>query len=238
MKLQLLTILILSACTLPTTPPAPSPAPAPSEPSAVSASSAIAEQLPNSSKYLPTTSSCYRQITNRGRVPKGVLDLLTDFARTAPDKLFERNDKADIYSLVASRVGPFTTLKQRRAVMVDVLLVLGGFESSWSFLEGRDPATSASKPCEEFEAGIFQVSSNSFSYSGDLRKLYDVACKDYAKYKSCEGFQRCTKAEPAFAISYTAMLLRLTYKHHGPLIRGDVTRQLSKSCEREIESVL
>lgn len=202
-------------------------------------SSSSSPAAPSPSRYLTKTSSCYRSIPNQGKVPELVLNNIIDFVRSAPDKVFEKNDEADLYWLVSKTLGPITTLKQRRAVMADTQIVLGALESSWGYGVGRDPATPASKPCSEWEAGMFQVSSNSMYFgSGKLTALFNAACENYKSLGTCQAFQKCTKEDPAFAHSYVGLLLRYTINHHGPLKRGSVSSLLSKSCQNEIEGIL
>ncbi len=193
----------------------------------------------SSVQYLPLSSSCYRSIPNQGKIPTAVLNNIIDFVRSAPDQVFQENSEQDIYWLFAKTLGPIITLKQRRAVMADTQIVLGALESSWGYGVGRDPATPASKPCNEYEAGMFQVSSNSMAFGGGkLTTLFKAACGSYMTLGTCQAFQKCTKEEPAFAHSYVALLLRYTTKHHGPIIRGTVGKYLSKSCQKEIEAIL
>jgi hypothetical protein len=37
-----------------------------------------------------------------------------------------------------------------------------------------------------------------------------------------------SKEQPAFQVEYTALLLKETYRHHGPLVRREV--QIQKQC--------
>src|SRR4051812_3242095 len=100
--------------------------------------------------------ACRSEVYNRGRPPIGFLEELIDWASEAPIEIFERNDRFDIYSSVVAQLGPYGNLAHRRAVMLEVLRVLGGFESSWDWEEGRDTTNPTSnRPCTE-EAGIFQ----------------------------------------------------------------------------------
>lgn len=191
-------------------------------------------------KYLPENSSCYRSIPNQGKIKPEVLNNIIDFVRSAPDEVFEKNNEQDLYWLLSKSMGPITTLKQRRAVMADTQIVLGALESSWRYGIGIDPATSTSKPCDEWEAGMFQCSSNTLANfgKGKLTALFKAACGNYMSLGTCKAFQKCTKEEPAFAHSYVALLLRYTTRHHGPLLRGNVAKYMSKSCQNEIEAIL
>jgi hypothetical protein len=120
--------------------------------------------------------------------------------------------------------------------MADVLIVLSGFESSWDYSEGRDLSANNVSSCTE-EAGIYQTSANSSSFGGDLKNLLRNKCVNYAG-SSCAKFIACTKNDKAFAHEYTARLLRHTTAHHGPLVRREVNKWLSKSCVSEIEGML
>jgi hypothetical protein len=99
--------------------------------------------------------ACKQKVHNRGKPPDSFLDELIDWGRAAPNEVFERNPNADVYSLVVGTLGPWRDLKHRRAAMLEVLQVLGGFESSWTWNEGRDVTNPSSNTPETEEAGIF-----------------------------------------------------------------------------------
>ncbi len=112
-----------------------------------------------------------QHVHNRGRAPIHFLDELLDWGRTAPDEIFASNEASDIYSSVRNTLGPWRDLRHRRAVMLEVLRVLGGFESSWNWREGVDTNNPDSDTPVEIEAGIFQVSANSMNFGPELRSL-------------------------------------------------------------------
>ena len=87
--------------------------------------------------------ACKQKVYNRGKPPDSFLDELIDWGRAAPDEVFDRNPNADVYSLVVGNLGPWRDLKHRRAAMLEVLRVLGDFESSWNWNEGRDKGKGA-----------------------------------------------------------------------------------------------
>jgi hypothetical protein len=94
-----------------------------------------------------------------------------DWARQAPDEIFEPNQIHDIYSNIVGELGPWKNLLHRKAAMLEVLRVLGGFESSWKWNEGIDVTNPDSNtPCTE-EAGIFQCSGNSLSFDASLKNM-------------------------------------------------------------------
>lgn len=156
-------------------------------------------------------------VYNRGKPPVDFLEFIVDWAKDAPDEVFAVNSKADVYSHIEYKLGPWNErgfLRHRRAVMLEVLRVLAGFESSWDWTEGRDVGAGDQTICEK-EAGILQCSGNSmrgFPSAGRWAKQeYGVS--------DCFQFRAVTRQDRGFAIEYCARLLRETYRHHGPLKR-------------------
>ena len=178
--------------------------------------------------------ACRAKVLNRGRPPEEFLNELIDWGRAAPDEIFERNPRDDVYSLVVGNLGPWRDLQHRRAALLEVLRVLGGFESSWDWKEGPDPNNPTSNtPCTE-EAGIFQCSGNSMGFDASLKQLL----ADVAGNTDCGTFQSVTKSNHPFALEYCARLLRFTTNHHGPLKRKEVLPWLSRDAVTEIEGFL
>jgi hypothetical protein len=181
-----------------------------------------------------TFAACKNRVKNRGRAPDSFLNELVDWARNAPDEIFAANPIYDIYSSVVAQLGPWRDLKHRKAAMLEVLRVLGGFESSWDWGEGVDTGNPASNtPCTE-EAGIFQCSGNSISFDASLQELLMTA----AGKVDCMTFQIETKTNHLFAIGYCARLIRFTVKHHGPIKRKEINEWLRKDAVSEFESFL
>jgi hypothetical protein len=177
---------------------------------------------------------CKSEVKNRGRAPDPFLNELIDWALTAQEEIFEENANHDIYSNISQTLGPFVDLKQRKAAMLEALRVLGGFESSWRWTEGRDTTNPDSNlPCTE-EAGIFQCSGNSMKFDPSLRQLL----LDTAGDSSCEQFISTTKTNHRFAIEYCARLLRYTVDHHGPVKHNKINPYLSKAAMQEFLSFL
>ena len=102
-----------------------------------------------------------QRVANRGIPPDDFLDQLVAWGQQAPDEIFERNNHKDIYSSIIEVLGPWQGLQHRRAVMLEVMRVLAGFESSWDWNEGRDITNPTSVTPETIEAGAWQVSANS-----------------------------------------------------------------------------
>ena len=173
--------------------------------------------------------ACKHKVHNRGVPPDSFLNELIDWAKTAPDEIFEKNNLHDIYSNVAAELGPWESLIHRKAVMLEVLRVLGGFESSWNWNAGVDVTNpNSNTPCTE-EAGIFQCSGDSMSFSPSLTSLL----QETAGSHSCETFILTTKANHKFAIEYCARLLRFTVNHHGPIKRKHVNPWLQRNAVNE-----
>jgi hypothetical protein len=157
--------------------------------------------------------ACKEKVHNRGRPSDVFLNELTDWGATAPADVFAKNAKFDIYANTNRQLGPWQSELHRRAVMLEVLRVLGGFESSWDWSAGRDKTNPRSRtPCTE-EAGIFQCSGDSMVSSPNLKALLVSTGAD----GSCLSFIATAKENHRFAIEYCARLLRFTTKHHGPI---------------------
>lgn len=178
--------------------------------------------------------ACKQKVLNRGQPPETFLSELVDWAIEAPSEIFERNDKFDIYSSVIQQLGPWQGPDHRKAVMLEVLRVLGGFESSWNWTAGIDIKNPTSNtPCTE-EAGIFQCSGNSMSFSPTLKQLLLGTGAD----GSCDSFREITKSNHRFAIEYCARLLRFTIEHHGPISDQHIHSWLRRDAVEEFQTFL
>ena len=142
--------------------------------------------------------------------------------------------KHDIYTNVATELGPWKNLLHRKAVMLEVLRVLGGFESSWDWNEGVDKNNwKSNTPCTE-EAGIFQCSGDSMNFDSSLKNLlHQVSAKT-----DCDSFRETTKSNHKFAIEYCARLLRFTVNHNGPVKRKEINHWLRQDAVTEFEKFL
>ncbi len=108
-------------------------------------------------------------VYNRGIAPDSFLEEILTWAKRAPDEIFAKNDRTDIYSSVFSKLGPWQNLYHRKAVMLEVLRVLGGFESGWNWRCGVDTTNKTSMAhIDGEEAGIFQVSFDSTLFDPSL----------------------------------------------------------------------
>lgn len=157
--------------------------------------------------------ACKKEVFNRGAAPDAFLDELIDWAVGAPQEIFERNNRIDIYSRIVNELGPWESFIHRKAAMLEVLRVLGGFESSWDWLAGRDITNAASNTLATEEAGIFQCSANSMNFDSSLADLLvrEAGRSDHGT------FITAIKSQHKLAIEYCARLLRFTVNHHGPV---------------------
>lgn len=173
-------------------------------------------------------------VLNRGSPPDDFLKQLIEWGKAAPDEIFVKNNRFDIYSAVGKSLGPFKTLKHRRAVMLEVMRVLAGFESSWNWNEGRDTTNPASNRPDTTEAGAWQVSADSMAWGSDLTNLVDT------KIGSRDGnaFQSAMKSSHGLAMEYVARLLRHTIAAHGPVKRNEISVWLHTDAVDEFEKRL
>jgi len=178
--------------------------------------------------------ACKEKVHNRGRPSDLFLNRLTDWGVAAPADVFGKNDKFDIYSSTIHQLGPWQGEVHRRAVMLEVLRVLGGFESSWDWDAGRDTTNPRSDTSCTEEAGIFQCSGNSMAFSPTLKALLISTGAD----GSCLSFITTTKDNPQFAIEYCARLIRFTVKHHGPIKNRHIHTWLRREAVHEFQTFL
>lgn len=179
-------------------------------------------------------SACKKEVYNRGVPPTAFLNELLDWAVEAPDEIFEENDRYDIYSSVSLQLGPYLSLANRKAVMLEVLRVLGGFESSWNWTQGVDTTNPNSKaPCSE-EAGLFQCSGDAMDIDPSLKAFM----KETSGKTDCKTFITLSKSNHQFAIEFCARLLRFTTTHHGPIKKKKIHRWLSRAAMAEFQGFL
>lgn len=172
------------------------------------------------------------RVLNRGVPPDEFLKELVEWGRTAKDDIFTTNALYDIYSKVRPELGPYQSLLHRKAVMLEVMRVLAGFESSWDWKEGVDTSRLGEDTEENAEAGAWQV-------SYDARRLA-LELNDLVKSKGIANgvdFQRKTKFDHPFAMEFVARLMRYNTKHNGPLYKGDERNGIRRSLRGEEHSI-
>jgi hypothetical protein len=181
-----------------------------------------------------TYSATKQHVFNRGIAPDSFLDQLVAWGKTAPDEIFAPNTVSDIYSSVKNTLGPWEGIEHRRAVMLEVMRVLAGFESSWRWNEGRDTSNPDSDTPEEIEAGAWQVSANSMNFGRELKDLV----RERTGTLDPVAFQENMKADHLLAMEYIARLLRRTIRHNGPVRDGHIHMWLRRDAVSEFQELL
>lgn len=176
--------------------------------------------------------SALSEVYNRGRAPTSFLNEMVDWAKHAPDDIFSMNSLVDIYSKVKNELGPFTSLLHRKAVMLEVMRVLAGFESSWDWREGVDTSRLGSDTPENSEAGAWQV-------SYDARHLNPTLTGLLNRKEVTDGikFQRAMKFDHELAMEFVARLMRFNTKHNGPLYKGAERSAIRSSLRGDMHSI-
>ena len=173
------------------------------------------------------------RVFTRGVPPDSFLSELVEWGKSAPDEIFApRKDdpsEVDVYTAIKPILGPWISPIHRRAAMLEVMRVLGGFESSWDWNCGRDTTNHSSVTPTTIESGLWQVSGNSRAFGNDLRALAPA---------DGDRFQRAMKADHPLAMEYIARLLRHTIRHNGPVFRHEIDRHLSRDAVAELIQLL
>ena len=184
---------------------------------------------------LPMTYTATRQhVANRGIPPNDFLDQLVAWGKDAPEEIFEANAFSDIYSSIFNTLGPWQQPPHRRAVMLEVMRVLAGFESSWNWNEGVDTTNPSSNTPDTMEAGAWQVSANSMNFGQELKDLV------LANVGALDGtaFQKAMKQNHPLAMEYIARLLRRTTHHNGPVLRHEIDPWLRRNAVAEFQALV
>ena len=175
-----------------------------------------------------------QKVANRGVPPNDFLDQLVAWGKQAPDEIFAPNAFNDIYSSVKSTLGPWQGIAHRRAVMLEVMRVLAGFESSWDWTEGRDTTNPNSITADTTEAGAWQVSADSMNFGQELKDLVLAAVGT----REGNAFQKAMKENHQLAMEYVARLLRRTTRHHGPVRDNEIHPWLKRDAVEEFQSFI
>ncbi|WP_237478220.1 hypothetical protein [Lichenibacterium dinghuense] len=174
------------------------------------------------------------RVLNRGIAPDSFLDELIDWGTQASDDIFAPNKNVDIYSAIAAVLGPWQGILHRKAVMLEVMRVLAGFESSWDWNAGPDKSNPASIAEVTMEAGAWQVSADSLKFGQDLKDLVN----ERAGTLNGNIFQKAMKQDHQLAMEYIARLLRHTVDHNGPVERHEIDPWLRRDAVAEFQSAL
>lgn len=178
------------------------------------------------------------RVSNRGEPPDAFLAELVAWGRGASPAIFALNENdADIYASIRPVLGPWREgTMHRRAVMLEVLRVLGGFESSWNWMEGVDRTNKTSMAnITGQETGLWQVSFDSLPFGKDLLSLANIYCGDGFGPRE---FIDAMKTKHVFAMEYIARLLRHTCRHNGPVKRHEIDKWLNRDAVAEFEMLL
>ena len=221
-------------------------------------------------------SSCYKYSwKDRGQAPKGYMKGVAEtFARAVCQPMrsdvvlvSKKKTTDDVHDVLSWYNSNYTALGMSNDVagvvtmrhVYTLLIGLGMRESSGEHCCGRDTsATNTSSSAAE--AGAWQTSYDSHSYSTELDKRFDLYRKTPPKcfleaYKdgvSCSStdwaiwgtgtdgrdFQEISKECPAFSAEYAAMMLRLSggsVGHYGPLRRKEA--ELRPECDQMLQKV-
>jgi hypothetical protein len=175
-----------------------------------------------------------QHVANRGVPPNDFLDQLVAWGRQAPGEIFAPNSRTDVYSSVFAALGPWDGITHRRAVMLEVMRVLAGFESSWNWSEGHDQTNPTSVTADTIEAGAWQVSANSMNFGQELKDLV------LQKVGTLDGnaFQKAIKENHPLAMEYIARLLRRTTHHNGPALRHEIDPWLRRNSVAELQLLM
>jgi hypothetical protein len=139
--------------------------------------------------------------------PIPFLDQLIDAIDPLPDDVFAENPLHDIYAVMKGSLGPYTSLKHRKAVMCEVLRVQAAFESDWDWDEGVDIDNVHSLThIDGEETGAFQVSFDSTALGHSAMLPFAVA----HRIETPQKFIPAMKEDHRLAVEYCARLLRIS----------------------------
>ena len=166
--------------------------------------------------------------------PVSFLDELVDWSLGAPDEIFTPNAADDVYSSVVAQLGPFVFTVHRKAVMLEVLRVLAGHESTWNWNQGVDRDKKGTKTSHNEEAGAFQCSADSMAWDRSLKDFVQATLGGTDDATFIAG----SKSNHKFAIEYAARLLRFTVTANGPIVNHQIHHELKRTAVGEFRSHL
>lgn len=194
-----------------------------------------------------------KRVGDQGVPPDSFLDAIVTWTKAEEDSVFAPNpNPADIYAkmapVLANKVDvdaegdpiyDWGGLTRRKAVILEVMRVHAGFESSWRWREGVDTTNARSMAnLSGQETGIFQVSFDSI-FLGDRAM---EAFADRNGIETAEKFIVEMKANHTLALSYYARLIRVNIQWAGPLKRDEgrdsVSAHVSRDAVKEFVQLL
>ena len=180
-------------------------------------------------------SATKQHVANRGIPPDDFLDQLVDWGKGAAEEIFEPNEFSDIYSSIFNTLGPWQAPPHRRAVMLEVMRVHAGFESSWNWKEGVDVSNKSSlEHVAGQETGIFQVSFDSQGIAHGYMKSFATA----HGIDTVEKFIPAMKQNHPLALEYYARLIRVNVAWAGPIIRHEIDPWLRRDAVAEFQTLV
>ncbi len=178
-------------------------------------------------------SACLAKVSGSSP-PVSFLDALVDWALQAPDDIFAPNAADDVYSSVVTQLGPFVFTVHRKAVMLEVLRVLAGHESTWNWNQGVDRDKKGIKTSHTEEAGAFQCSADSMAWDQSLKDFVQTTLGATDDATFIAG----SKSDHKFAIDYVARLLRITVEDSGPIVSHAIHHDLKRTAVAEFRGHL
>lgn len=187
----------------------------------------------------------FQKVLNRGSVPVEFVEEIVSWAQatmaTKPEVFDVNASPRDIYATVKGKLGPYEQPKpeetrlRRVAVMLEVMRVHAGFESSWDWNEGVDRNNHQSMAHKEGEeTGAFQV-------SFDSTRLADNAMLGFAQGNGIadpDDFIAKMKTDHRLALNYYARLIRGDVSWAGPIKRHEIDQYLSVEAVEEFEALI
>src|SRR5258708_20855037 len=110
-----------------------------------------------------------QHVLNRGTASDDFLSQLIAWGKIASDDIFSPNSASDVYSSVYNVLGPWQEAPHRRCVMLEVMRVLAGFESSWNWLEGVDKTNQTTNLPPTMQAHARHATPNPLESGQDLK---------------------------------------------------------------------
>ena len=176
------------------------------------------------------------KVKNRGSAPDAFLSEIIQWAKLAPMELFYPNSEpADIYATIKPVLGPWESNEHRRAVMLEVMRVHAGYESSWNWKEGVDSTNASSmRNISGQETGVFQVSFDSVWLGNNRMRAFAVE----HHIDTPDTFISAMKTDHALALNYYARLIRFNIRWAGPIMRHEIDPWLSRKSVKEFQELV
>lgn len=189
------------------------------------------------------------KVANRRLAPDDFLNEIVAIAKVIPDEVFAsrpnpKPPEKDIFNILLPHLGDkqedgkfrWRDLSHRKAAALEMLRVLGLYESSCNWRQGKDTSNPSENTPEKKSAGLWQISYNSRVFGDDLKAM--LMTEGIGLKSDGERFQEAMKERHRFAMEYTLRLLRHTHRHNGPVKRGEILEWLNRDAMAEFETAL